>query len=135
MAGKAQTSVDKRLLAALDELDSEIADNVVRGKEIQRRVRRLRRNICDGKSLSESVRNEPVPRTVELITANIDALHGIGAQLRSTQAQALRDEGLTMSAIAELFGVTRQRVSALLRQRSATTKIGSTGRSVAKPRR
>lgn len=59
-----------------------------------------------------------------MITANIDALQGIGAQLRAAQAQALRQEGFTISAIADRFGVTRQRVSALLRQKSATTPIG-----------
>ena len=55
-----------------------------------------------------------------MITENIDTLHGIGARLRAAQAQALRDEGLTIAAIADLFGVTRQRVSALLKQKAAT---------------
>ena len=45
---------------------------------------------------------------------------GTGAVEGAAQALALRDEGLTISDIAELFGVTRQRVSALLRQKSAT---------------
>ena len=33
----------------------------------------------------------------------------------SAEARALHDEGLTMAEIAALFGVSRQRVSALLR--------------------
>lgn len=100
-----------------------ISDNVARSREIQRRVRHIDRKVRSGRSLAETVQAEAEPRTMEMITANIDALQGIGAQLRAAQAQALRDEGLTISAIADLFGVTRQRVSALLKQKSATTPI------------
>ena len=37
--------------------------------------------------------------------------------LRSAEERALYAEGLTMNQIVELFGVSRQRVSALLRAR------------------
>ncbi len=117
-------ATDERLLAALEELDRMISDNVARSREIQRRVRHIERRIRSGRSLAETVQAESEPRTMEMITTNIDVLQGIGAQLRTAQAQALREEGLTISAIADLFGVTRQRVSALLRQKSATTPIG-----------
>jgi predicted transcriptional regulator len=36
--------------------------------------------------------------------------------VRRTEARTLHREGLTMDQIAQLFGVTRQRVSALLRE-------------------
>lgn len=110
---------DVRLVTALDELDTALADNVARCREIQKRVRHLRRRIDAGDSFTALVQAEDQPRTVEMITENIDTLHGIGSRLRAAQAQALRDEGLTIAAIAGLFGVTRQRVSALLRQKSA----------------
>ncbi len=54
------------------------------------------------------------PLVVELITENLDRLRRTGATLRRAQAAALHDEGLTMDQIAELFGVTRQRISAIL---------------------
>jgi CRP-like cAMP-binding protein len=38
------------------------------------------------------------------------------SRLRRTQARALREEGMTTDRIAELFGVSRQRVSALLKE-------------------
>ncbi len=55
------------------------------------------------------------PLVVELITANLERLHDSGSALRQLYAEALHNEGLTMEQIAELFGVTRQRISALLR--------------------
>ena len=44
-------------------------------------------------------------------------------RLRRAQAAALHDEGLTMDRIAELFGVTRQRISQILRSREATAEV------------
>jgi len=114
-----RTTPDPRLMAALDELDAALAENVTRSREIQRRVRLLHRQVGKGEALAPLVEAEDQPRTVEMITENIDTLQGIGARLRAVQAQALRDEGLTIAAIADLFGVTRQRVSALLKQKAA----------------
>jgi transposase len=42
-------------------------------------------------------------------------LHAYGNRVRRTEARALHGEGMTMDEIAKLFGVTRQRISALLR--------------------
>jgi predicted transcriptional regulator len=47
----------------------------------------------------------------------MSALARAGGQWRRTQAQALHDESVSINRIAELYGVTRQRVSALLRDR------------------
>jgi hypothetical protein len=47
----------------------------------------------------------------------MSALAGAGGQWRRTQAQALHDEAVSINRIAELYGVTRQRVPALLRGR------------------
>jgi predicted transcriptional regulator len=52
---------------------------------------------------------------VEILTTNLLVLHTLGHRLRTTEARALRDEGLSCRDIAELFGVSRQRVMALLR--------------------
>ncbi len=41
--------------------------------------------------------------------------HEVGSTLRKAEAAALRANGYTMDRIAELFGATRQRISALLR--------------------
>lgn len=55
------------------------------------------------------------PVVVEIVTANLERLNSAGAALRHAEAKALHDEGLTMQQIAELYGVSRQRISALLR--------------------
>lgn len=108
-----------RLLAALEAIDAAAADNIERSRIIQRRARRLRRGLQQGKPLAALLQREDPPRTVELLTANKTTLETTGAELRASTALALRAEGLTIEAIAELFGVTRQRISALLRQRAA----------------
>ena len=59
---------------------------------------------------------------VELITTNMATLETAGAEFRAAEALALRAEGLTIGAIAELFGVTRQRISALLKQKAAVQR-------------
>jgi hypothetical protein len=66
-------------------------------------------------SYREIVPNEERPLIVELITANLELLSGVGSRLRRAEAKALYDEGLTMDEIATLFGVSRQRVAVLLR--------------------
>jgi DNA-binding transcriptional regulator LsrR (DeoR family) len=53
---------------------------------------------------------------VQLLTQDSAALDIAGANVRRAEAEALYAEGLTMEQIAKSFGVTRQRVSALLRK-------------------
>jgi DNA-directed RNA polymerase sigma subunit (sigma70/sigma32) len=55
------------------------------------------------------------PLLVEMARDNLAALVEAGGRLRRAEARALHAEGLTMEQIAELFGVSRQRVSALLK--------------------
>lgn len=108
-----------RLLEALVDIEAGAAENVERSLEIQRRVRRLRDDIEAGGDLVELVQREEAPRVVELLSANMSNLETVGSELRAAQALALRAEGLTIEAIAKLFGVTRQRISALLKQKAA----------------
>ena len=113
------TAID-RLSVALISIEKAAADNVERSLEIQRRVRWLHEQIDRGQGVAELVEAEQSPRVVELISANMVALETVGSELRASLALALRDEGLTIETIAGLFGVTRQRISALLRQKAAT---------------
>ena len=55
------------------------------------------------------------PLVVEVTRDALAALVEAAGRLRRAEARALHAEGLTMNQIAELFGVSRQRVSALLR--------------------
>ena len=114
-----------RLHTSLDELERASLENVARSNEIRRRLDVIREGLARGERLSDIVRAQPLPTTVELISTNIEVLQTIGAQLRTAHAQTLRSEGMTIAAIAELYGVTRQRVSALLKQKSAFETPGA----------
>jgi len=77
-------------------------------------ARRTRERRSEGHSYMEAVAAEERP-LVELVTRMTESLVTAGSRLRRTQARALHEEGATMEQIAQLFGVTRQRVSALLK--------------------
>jgi hypothetical protein len=111
------TNHRSELRTALEEIDAATRGNVARSEEIQQRVQWLMRAIDGDGSIREIMESEPHPLIVELITQNIETLQTIGSQVRQAEARALRSEGATMESIASLFGVTRQRISALLRQR------------------
>ena len=108
-----------RLLAALADIETAAADNIDRSREVRRRARHLRKQLEAGRPLVQLVENEVSPRVVELLSTNMVTLETAGAELRAAQALALRAEGLTIESVAQLFGVTRQRISALLRQKAA----------------
>lgn len=109
----------ERLTDALVAIEAAAGENAERSLEVRRRAAELRVRLGAGEQLTELVRDEPPPRIVELLTTNMATLERAGAEFRAAQALALRAEGLTIEAIAELFGVTRQRISALLRQKTA----------------
>jgi predicted transcriptional regulator len=49
-----------------------------------------------------------------MVTQSPENLAAYGSRVRRAEARVLHQEGLTMDQIAKLFGVTRQRISALL---------------------
>lgn len=106
----------QELQEALSEIDAATRRNVARSQEIQARVEWMIESLEEGMDIVALAESEPRPLVVEMITQNIETLQSIGSQLRQAEARALRAEGATMESIAELFGVTRQRISALLRQ-------------------
>ncbi|HKN93822.1 MAG TPA: helix-turn-helix domain-containing protein [Thermoleophilaceae bacterium] len=104
-------------LRALTALEEVIADNDKRAKLIKKRMARIRRARSQGVAYSDTVTNEDGPLIVQLLTEASKALDTCGANVRRAEAQALYEEGMTMEQIADHFGVTRQRVSVLLRKR------------------
>lgn len=109
-----------RLITALDALENAAHDNIARSRRLEQRARRLRRQLLAGKDLPTLIEAEERPRMVELISTNMATLESAGSEFRAAEALALRAGGLTIEAIAGLFGVTRQRISALLKQKAAT---------------
>ena len=119
MAAASDTRSDTRpavgaLLEALDDLGAAADANDERSAHIRSAIQHIREQLDAGESLSGIVAEERRPLIVELVTESIDTLNEAGSALRRAEAAALRDEGLTIERIAGLFGVSRQRVSALL---------------------
>jgi hypothetical protein len=108
--------VEDPFLRALIALEDVIADNDRRATLIKKRMARIRKARARGVPYSDAVADEDGPLIVQLLTESSAALDTSGATVRRAEAQALYSEGMTMDQIARHFGVTRQRVSALLRR-------------------
>jgi len=100
---------------AIGNLRQAAFDNLARTTEILERLDSFEKHLAAGDPVADAVADEPVPRVVEMLSLNMAALETRGADFRVAQARSLHDEGMTMDVIAELFGVSRQRISALLR--------------------
>ena len=100
---------------ALHELAAALERNRVRIDHALARAAALAEARESGRSWREIVADEEQPLIVGLIGQNLDELYTAGGRLRRSLARTLHDEGLSMEQVAKLFGVTRQRVSALLR--------------------
>jgi hypothetical protein len=100
---------------ALRDFERALDANARRMAKIKRRIAEIRRQHSAGRSYREIVESTKGDLSVQLITEATQALDEFGARVRRAEALALYGEGMTMEEIAEKFGVTRQRVSALLR--------------------
>lgn len=122
-ASTVRPDTDERLALALEQLAAAITANTRRNAEILTSIGIIRDAVDRGLAPTDALDAEPRPRIVELLTSNIDTLHSAGATFRAALAQALHDDGMTIATIADEFGVTRQRVSALLKQHHATIDL------------
>lgn len=102
------------VLEALDSLIEALGDNVVASNMAIERAAAIRDLRSRGLPYREIADETGRPMVVTLVTESLVRLRTAGAALRRAQAGALHDEGLTMEDIANLFGVTRQRISAIL---------------------
>ena len=114
MVPTSETS-QEALSAALAALRRAACDNLARTTEILERLDRFESQLDAGCSIHEVVAQEQRPIIVEMLSLNMATLETHGAEFRAAQARALHDEGVTIHEIGELFGVTRQRISSLLR--------------------
>jgi hypothetical protein len=106
---------DDPFLHALDDLERKLDESAERSRQMKRRIAHLRRQRAKGLPWGEIVNSENPPLVVQLLSQNTQTLNEAGSRVRRTEALVLHQDGLTMDQIAEMFGVTRQRVSGLLR--------------------
>ncbi len=97
-------SLAARLASAADEL-----------RELAQRADRVATAVEAGRPLAEVINAEPGPLIIARVTVLLDEIADAGALVRRAEAAQLHSEGLSQGTIARLFGVTRQRVSALLK--------------------
>jgi hypothetical protein len=83
--------------------------------ELSRRLLLTKGRHLPGSSYAKMMPLEDRLAMMEQISAAIKALVREGSRFRRLEARALYAEGLTMAQLATVFGVSRQRVSALLR--------------------
>jgi DNA-directed RNA polymerase sigma subunit (sigma70/sigma32) len=101
---------------AIDDLEHALERSIGMARQMQARIHELRAADADGRELRDIVSCEDPPLIVQLLTESAQLLDSYGSRLRRAEARALHREGMTMDEIAHLFGVTRQRISALLRE-------------------
>ena len=73
-----------------------------------------------GRAWLDIVTAESRPLVVEQISSVMASLASAGGAWRREQAHALAAEQVSINRIAAMYGVTRQRISALLRERART---------------
>ena len=101
-------------MEALDDLVVAVERSIQDLQQVLTRAETVRTQRAEGLTYAQMVPLEARPLTVELISATMSRLAETGSRWRREEARALHAEGLSMDRIARLFGVTRQRVSALL---------------------
>ena len=105
-------------MRALDSVERTLGDNAERADLIRRRIAAMQDLRRSGVGYTQIANSHEGTLVVGLLTEMLNVLANAGHQLRRAEAEALRAEGLTMQQVATLFGVSRQRVSTLLSERS-----------------
>jgi hypothetical protein len=106
-------------LLALEELVAAAEEVCRMAAHVTTRAAHIRTRRMEGLPYRQIVAGEDVPLIAALLTHNIQRLEAAGTRFRQAEAHALHDEGMTMEEIGRLFGLTRQRISALIRGASA----------------
>ncbi|MCW2699815.1 MAG: hypothetical protein JWQ45_1350 [Blastococcus sp.] len=102
---------------ALDDLVAAMDRCVEELERARARAESLRAQRRAGRPWLDIVSGEERPLVVESVSTVLSTLATAGHAWRREQASALQGELVSINRIAALFGVTRQRISALLRER------------------
>jgi len=111
-------------LDQLDQLAGRIEDEARSVRHLAGRLRQLRAGRARGRSWEELVDGRR-PGVLDLVDQAVRRLTESSAALRRVLVRGLRAEGATMPAIAQVLGVSHQRVSVLLRGRNGPVPPGN----------
>ncbi len=116
-AHESQGGEDAVLVALQDLVDA--AEQMAQATTlVTTRAAQIRTCREQGLSYRAVVSGNDTPLIAGLLTDSIARFEAAGTRFRRAEAHALHQEGMTLEQIAGLFGLTRQRISALLRHRS-----------------
>lgn len=104
----------KDLLAALDDVVESLEEACAEGERAAKCARSIREQSGEATSWRELLAGSDEAPLVREVANVLRSLGEASSRLRRAEARALHAEGLSTESIARLFGVTRQRVSALL---------------------
>jgi hypothetical protein len=112
------TAEDDEVLEALEGVSHAAAAAREATSVLERKAEEMREMRHSGMAWPEIVSAEPRPRLTELLSATLRLLSDKGVLFRRALARAMHAE-MSIEEIARQFGVSRQRISNLLRRRPA----------------
>jgi hypothetical protein len=104
------------VLSALNELEVVLRENAESERMLFQRISEVRLARENGKEWKSILAGEDEPGTIQLVSTVLRRQSEASGYLRRSLVVALRAEGQSIPSIANLFGVTHQRVSNLLRR-------------------
>ena len=104
------------VLAAVEGLADAVEENAEDERLLARRLREIREGRAEGRTWLDLLGPDDRPSVLGLTGRIIGRLTDASGTLRRALARGLRLEGVTIATIAGLFGVSHQRISALLRR-------------------
>src|SRR5687767_14456200 len=109
------TPNDLAMTRALDDVAEAADETALDQQRLARRARSMSRQRRFGSSWLQILERERQPGLIALMERSARRLQEVSGQFRPVLGRALVAEGLSTRQIARMFGVTRQRVSAMLR--------------------
>jgi hypothetical protein len=104
-------------VAALDDVVEAFDETCEEKPDVEKQADAIRQHHGLGRPITE-LAGTPEGAIVPNLSRLTNRLNNAITRLRRAQARAMRAEGTTTERIADVLGVTRQRVSALLRSDS-----------------
>lgn len=114
--GHGAATTQDATLSALDALSHALTEMSSDQRLLERRLRDLHRQRSEGRAWRDILADEEPPGTMQVVSRMLACLAKASGTLRKELVDTLRREGVSIPAIAKLFGVTHQRVSNLLRR-------------------
>jgi len=103
-------------LAAVESFAGVLRELAEDSRLLESRLAALRTARASGRAWRDILADEEPPGTMQLVSRMLALLAKASGTLRKEMVESLRREGVSIPAIARLFGVTHQRVSNLLRR-------------------